>query len=44
MALSAGLYGNKNWVLTEEDKNRIPAAKMRFLRAMLEVTRQDRFN
>jgi uncharacterized GH25 family protein len=31
MAISAGLYGSKNWVLTEKDKNRIQAAKMRFL-------------
>jgi hypothetical protein len=41
MAVSTGLYGSKNWVLTEKDKNRIQAAEMRFLRAMLGVTRQD---
>jgi len=42
MAVSAGLYGSENWVLTEKDKNRIQAAEMRFLRAMLGVTRQDK--
>jgi hypothetical protein len=42
MAISASLYGNKNWVLTEEDKNRIQAAEMRFLRSTMGVTRQDR--
>jgi len=31
MALSTGLYGSENWVLTEKDKNRIQAADMRFL-------------
>jgi hypothetical protein len=31
MAVSASLYGNENWVLTENDKNRIQTAKMRFL-------------
>jgi hypothetical protein len=40
MTISAGLYGSKKWVLTE--KNRIQEAKMRFLRAMLETTRQDK--
>jgi hypothetical protein len=30
MAVSAGLYGSEKWVLTEKDKNRIQAAKMRF--------------
>jgi hypothetical protein len=39
MAVSAGLYGGENWVLTEKDKNRIQTAEMRFLRATLEVTR-----
>jgi hypothetical protein len=39
---SACLYGSENWVLSEKDKNRIQAAKMRFLRATLGVTRQDR--
>jgi hypothetical protein len=42
MAVSAGLYGNENWVLTEEDKNRTQAAEMRFLRSRMGVTRQDR--
>jgi hypothetical protein len=42
MAVSAGLYGSKNWVLTEKDKNRIQAAEMRFMRSMMGVTRQDR--
>jgi hypothetical protein len=42
MAISAGLYGSENWVLTEKDKNRIQAAEMRFLGATLGVTRQDR--
>jgi hypothetical protein len=27
MAISAGLYGSENWVLTEKDKNRIQAAE-----------------
>jgi hypothetical protein len=26
MAMSAGLYGSKNWVLTDKDKNKIQAA------------------
>jgi hypothetical protein len=39
--VSASLYGSKNCVLTEEDKNRIQVAEMRFLRATLGVTRQD---
>jgi hypothetical protein len=39
MAVSADLYGSENWVLTEKDKNRIQAAKMRFLEATLGVTR-----
>jgi hypothetical protein len=42
MAVSAGLYGNENWVLTEEDKNRTQAAEMRFLRSTMGVTRHDR--
>jgi hypothetical protein len=42
MAVSAGLYGSKNWVLTEKDKNRIQAGEMRFVRATLGVTRPDR--
>jgi hypothetical protein len=42
MAISAGLNGSKNWVLTEKDKNRIQAAEMRFLRSSMGVTRQDR--
>jgi hypothetical protein len=42
MAVSVGLYGSENWVLTEKDKNRIQAAGMRFLRSTMEVTRQDR--
>jgi hypothetical protein len=42
MAVSAGLYGSENWVLTEKDKNRIRAAEMRFLRSTVGVTRQDR--
>jgi uncharacterized protein YydD (DUF2326 family) len=42
MAVSAGLYGIENWVLTEKDKNRIQAAEMRFLRSTMGVTRQDR--
>jgi hypothetical protein len=42
MAISAGLYGTDNWVLTEKDKNRIQAAEMRFLRSALGVPRQDR--
>jgi hypothetical protein len=44
MAVSAGLYGSENWVLTDKDKNRIQAAEMRFLRSMTEVTRQDRLS
>jgi hypothetical protein len=44
MAVSAGLYGSKNWVLTEKDKNKIQAAEMRFLRSTTEVTRQDRLS
>jgi hypothetical protein len=31
MAICAGLYGNENWVLTEEDKNKIQEAEMRSL-------------
>jgi hypothetical protein len=42
MAISVGLYGTDNWVLTEKDKNRIQAAEMRFLRSTMGVTRQDR--
>jgi hypothetical protein len=42
MAVSAGLYGSENWVLTEKNKNRIQAAEMRFLTATLGVTSQDR--
>jgi hypothetical protein len=42
MAVSAGLYGSENWVLTEKDKNRIQAAEMRLQRSTMEVTRQDR--
>jgi hypothetical protein len=42
MAVSDGLYGSKNWVLAEEDKNRIQAAEMRFLRSTMGVTGQDR--
>jgi hypothetical protein len=42
MAVSVGLYGSENWVLTEKDKNRIQAAEMRFLRSTIGVTRQDR--
>jgi hypothetical protein len=42
MDVSAGPYGSENWVLTEKDKNRIQATMMRFLRATLGVTRQDR--
>jgi hypothetical protein len=42
MAISAGLNGSKNWVLTEKDKNRIQAAEMRFLRSTMGVTTQDR--
>jgi hypothetical protein len=42
MALYAGLYGSENWVQTEKDKNRIQATEMRFLRATLKVTGQDR--
>jgi hypothetical protein len=42
MAVSAGLYGSENWVLTEKDKNRVQAAEMRFLRSTMGVTRQDR--
>jgi hypothetical protein len=30
IAVSAGLYGSENWILTEKDKNRIQAAEMRF--------------
>jgi hypothetical protein len=35
-------YGSENWVLTEKHKNRIHAAEMRFLRATLGATSQDR--
>jgi hypothetical protein len=42
MAVSAGLYGSENWVLTEKDKNRIQEAEMRLQRSTMEVTRQDR--
>jgi hypothetical protein len=42
MAVSAGLYGSRSWVLTEKDKNRIKAAGIRFVRAKLGVTRQVR--
>jgi hypothetical protein len=42
MAVSAGLYGSKNWVLTEKDKNRIQAAEMRFMRSTMGVIRHDR--
>jgi hypothetical protein len=42
MAVSAGLYGSENCVLTRKKKNRIQAAEMRFLRSMMGVTRQDR--
>jgi hypothetical protein len=42
MAVSAGLYGSENWVLTEKDKNRIQAVEMRFVRVTLGVTRQSR--
>jgi hypothetical protein len=42
MAVSAGLYGSENWVLTEKDKDRIQAAEMRLLRSTMGVTRQDR--
>jgi hypothetical protein len=42
MAVSAGLYGSKNWILTEKDKYRIQEAEMRFLRSAMGVTRQDR--
>jgi hypothetical protein len=42
MAVSAGLYGTENWVLTEKDKNIIQAAEMRFFRSALGVPRQDR--
>jgi hypothetical protein len=42
MAISAGLYGSENWVLTEKDKNIIQAAEMRFLRSTMGITRQDR--
>jgi hypothetical protein len=42
MAISVGLYGTENWVLTEKDKNRIQAAVTRFLRSTMGVTRQDR--
>jgi hypothetical protein len=42
MAVSAGLYGSENWVLTEKDKNRIQTVEMRFLRSAMGVTRQDR--
>jgi hypothetical protein len=38
MAVSTGLYGSENWVSTENDKNRIKAAKMRFLTSTLGVT------
>jgi hypothetical protein len=31
MAISAGFYGSKNWVMKEKDKNRIQAVEMRFL-------------
>jgi hypothetical protein len=42
MAVSAGLCGSENWVLTEKDKNRIQAVEMKFLRSTMGVTRQDR--
>jgi hypothetical protein len=42
MAVSASLYGSENCVLTENDKNRIQTAKMRFFRSTLGVTRQER--
>jgi hypothetical protein len=42
LAISAGLYGSENWVLTEKDKNRVQAAEMGFFRSALGVTRQDR--
>jgi hypothetical protein len=42
MAVSAGLYGSENWVLTEKDKNRFQAAEMRFFRSTMGVIRQDR--
>jgi hypothetical protein len=41
MAVSDGLYGSENWVVTEKDKNRLQEAEMRFLRSMMGVTRQD---
>jgi hypothetical protein len=44
MAVSAGLYGSKNWVLAENDKNRVQATEMRFLRSLLGVTGQDRLS
>jgi hypothetical protein len=40
--MSAGLYGSKNWVLTEKGKNRIQGAEMRFFRSALGVSRQYR--
>jgi hypothetical protein len=42
MAVSAGLYGGENWVLTENDKNRIQEAEIIFLRSTVRVRRQDR--
>jgi hypothetical protein len=42
MDISAGLYGSKNWLLTEKDENRIQGAEMMVLRSTLEVTRKDR--
>jgi uncharacterized GH25 family protein len=42
MAVSDGLDGSENWVLTEKDTNRIQEAVMRFLRSTMGVTRQDR--
>jgi hypothetical protein len=41
MAVSVGLYGSENWIVTEKDKNRLQEAEMRFLRSMVGVTRQD---
>jgi hypothetical protein len=44
MAISAGLYSSRNWVLTEKVKNRIQAAEMRLLRSTLGVTRPRQVN